>query len=355
MSELTYEALLKRMCDKYEQESGIKPKDASDIKIRLQVLAGELYSMMNSLNWITQQAFPQTATGMGLELHAAERGITRKKAEKATGKLSFSRAQPLPYDVTVKRGTVCAVAGEELVEYETTESVVLKNGELSVTAPAMAVVGGENSNVAVGRINTLVTPPTGIETVTNTEPFSGGIDEESDNSLRDRLLRSYSILPNGTNAEFYRRAALEVDGVWSAAAIPRENGIGTVGVYIWGENGEPSQELINKVQNHLDALREVNVDVSVKAAERKQINVGVYITPAHGSTIEQARKKTEEAIREHFSRKQIGDATYRNVLGSIVINQESVENYSLAVNMIDYGAEKNKIHVLGTLNVMVMS
>ena len=39
----TYEAILERMRAEYEKKSGSPPEDASDLGLRLQILAGELY------------------------------------------------------------------------------------------------------------------------------------------------------------------------------------------------------------------------------------------------------------------------------------------------------------------------
>ncbi len=357
LEEITYDSLLSRMRMRYETESGVNPDDASDIGIRLKILAGELYAALTSLRWLYRQAFPQSASGEELNLHAAQRGLEREVEVKARGELTFRRSSPLSYDVTVPKGTVCAVSaglsGEEMREYETVADGVLKAGELEISIAAEAAIGGKRGNASAGYINTLVTPPVGIETVTNKAAFTGGRDSESDDSLRDRLLRSYSTLSNGTNAEFYRRAALDVDGVTSASVVPRENGAGTVGVYVWSE-GQPTQELIEAVSGKLNSIREINVDVDVKTAETRAINVSVYIRPASGSTFEQAKAKAEEAIRNHFSLKKIGDSTLRNKIGALLINLEAVDNYTLAANMSDFYGEPNKVHTLGELNIMVM-
>ncbi len=367
IEEITYENLLARMRQRFETESGVKPDDASDIGIRLKVLAAELFAALASLRWLGRQAFPQTAQGKELDLHAEQRGISRQNSVKASGGLTFGRGVPLPYDVMIPKATVCAAgnaignAGGQATsptEYETTSDAVLPAGILEIHVPAQAVDGGTAGNASAGFINTLVTPPVGIETVTNAAPFTGGQDSESDESLRNRLLRSYSTLSNGTNAEFYRTAALGVEGVTSAAVVPREEGDGTVGVYIWSggsaSEGEPTAELIGKVSDKLNSIREINVRVIVKAAARRDINVSVYIKPAHGSTFEQAKVIAEEAVKKHFALKKIGDSTLRNKIGALLINLDAVDNYTLAANMSDFHGEPQRIHTLGTLNIMVM-
>ncbi len=118
--------ILQRMEETYEQESGCKVRDVSEVGLRLRALAGELYRLETSMEWLERQAFPQTATGAQLDLHGALRGVPRKPAEKAKGVVSFSRYLPISFDLVVPKGTVCATSGEPVVEYETTEEVILK-------------------------------------------------------------------------------------------------------------------------------------------------------------------------------------------------------------------------------------
>ena len=146
----SYEEILQRMEEAYEQKSGCKVADVSEVGLRMRVLAGELYRLETSLDWLERQAFPQTASGEQLDLHGAQRGVTRGEAEKATGVVSFSRYLPLSFDLVVPKGTVCATSGEPVVEYQTTEDAVLVSGQLTVDIPVEAVVAGASGRAAAG-------------------------------------------------------------------------------------------------------------------------------------------------------------------------------------------------------------
>ena len=97
----SYEEILRRMEEEYEQQSNRKIADVSEAGLRMRVLAGELHRLGASLDWLERQAFPQTATGAQLELHGAQRGILRKPAVKAEGTVSFSRYLPLSFDLAI--------------------------------------------------------------------------------------------------------------------------------------------------------------------------------------------------------------------------------------------------------------
>ncbi|MFQ7061561.1 MAG: hypothetical protein ACLRQY_02295 [[Clostridium] leptum] len=71
MSE-TYESILSRMQDQFQELAGFPADDASDIGIRLKVLAGELFSACTNLDWLKRQVFPQTAQGIQLDYHAQQ-------------------------------------------------------------------------------------------------------------------------------------------------------------------------------------------------------------------------------------------------------------------------------------------
>ena len=75
---------------RYQEESGFEIDEASDVAIRLRVLAGEIYNMQTTLDWTKRQFFPETATGDYLGFLARQRGLERYPAAKAKGSLTFS-------------------------------------------------------------------------------------------------------------------------------------------------------------------------------------------------------------------------------------------------------------------------
>ena len=56
----SFEQILQRMEAEYEEKSGGKVEDVSEVGLRLRVLAGELHRLGASLDWLERQAFPQT-------------------------------------------------------------------------------------------------------------------------------------------------------------------------------------------------------------------------------------------------------------------------------------------------------
>ena len=200
MSE-TYESILSRMQDRFQELAGFPADDASDIGIRLKVLAGELFSACTNLDWLKRQVFPQTAQGIQLDYHAQQRGIQRKSAVRSQGTLEFSREAALLYDVTIPEGTVCAVSQEEGLRFVTTRKGILKAGDFSVSVPAASEEGGAQANAAAETIKVLVTPPPGVTAVTNRDAFTGGA-EKATRSFGRECWKAAATFPTVPTAPF---------------------------------------------------------------------------------------------------------------------------------------------------------
>ncbi len=323
----SYDTVLQRMQDEFRELSGFNADDASDIGIRLRILAGEMYSLWSGLEWLKRQAFPSTAEGAQLEEHALQRGLERKGAVCSQGSITFGREPALDYDVLIPAGTICATSGESGVQFVTTEDVTLKAGSLSVTAKARSAEGGAGTNAAEGKVNVLVSAPAGILSAINETAFTGGMDAESDEELRARILQSYAMISNGTNAEFYREAALKHDGVYSVGVQPRANGPGTVALYLGAKGAAASAEVIEEVRAELENLREINVDVQVSAATLAECTVSVYIKPLEQHTFESAKAAAEEAVREYFSGLAVGESVVLAFLGKKLLETGMITNY----------------------------
>ena len=91
-------------------------------------------------DWVARQAFPQTAEGEYLDLHAQLRSLERKEATRAVGALRFTAGEASENDRAIPLGTVCMTAG--LVRFETTQAAVLSAGATQVDVPAQAVQPG---------------------------------------------------------------------------------------------------------------------------------------------------------------------------------------------------------------------
>ena len=187
-------------------------------KAFLRVLAGVLGAQFTTLYKYgverTQQALALTATGSGLDLIGSNYGVDRRAgvaAELAVAITSSTPTTPIPL-------TIEWVAVSTGVRYSTTTASVvngLGQGYFSITAQEIGDVG----NLSIGDELSIGAPVAGLastaQVIGTTET---GIDRETDDSYRRRVLNEIRTVGGGGNGVDYRTWAEEVDGV--AAAYP---------------------------------------------------------------------------------------------------------------------------------------
>lgn len=347
----TVDEIYQEMAEVFTGRTGLEAGAAGDLAVRLYAVAAQIHGLYLQAEWTRRQCFPQTAAGEYLDLHAALRGVERKRAAKAAGVLRFSvREAGTPR--TIPAGTVCMTAG--LVRFETTKAVVLAAGSTYADAPARALEPGAAGNTAAGTILTMAVAPAGVEACTNPEAFSGGADQEDDESLRARVLETYRRLANGANAAFYEQKALSFDGVAAATVLPRLRGAGTVDVVIATPSGTPGQGLLKEVGDYFEKTREIAVDVKVTAPARRMVDLSVQVRTAANREGSAVLEQVKAALRGWFNGTRLSRPVLRAELGSVIYGVDGVENYSIAAPAADLAGAAGVLPVLGTLTVEEM-
>lgn len=241
-------------------------------------------SAMASLNfqylqWLSRQLLPDTAESEWLTRHAniwLPNG--RKQATYATGQIAFT-------------GTVGSIvpAGTQLISgdiiYETTAEITL--GVTATGVAATAQTGGAAGNLDVGSTLSVSTAISGVDGTATVVTMDGGIDAESDDDLRIRVLDRIRQPPMGGDANDYVAWALAVPGVTRAWCAPAEQGPGTVTLRFMCDdlrafnNGFPLPEDIDAVTAYLETVRPVTVkDLFVAGAIPQYVDIEITaLTP----------------------------------------------------------------------------
>ncbi len=324
----SYNEILNRMVEKYEQLSGFTVNRESDIMIRLQVLAGELYNYSVATEFLKRQMFLSTASSQYLDKHAQTRGLSRKQAVCAKGEVTFYRSIITDTDVVIEKGTVVSTGDEFIRQFVTDETVIMTKNTGTVTVSATAIEGGASYNVNKETVTVLVTPPAGVTGVRNSMAFKGGADMESDEELRERVLYSYRDISNGTNSVYYKRLAESVEGVYSASVVPRVRGAGTINVYIAGKLNAPvNKDHITKVEELLYENRELNVDIEVLYATALNVSFNINLCVKDGYDFEQVSSCITERLTEYIGSLGVGEPVLLCELGEVIYHSEGVANY----------------------------
>lgn len=306
---ITYEALVKRMEDVYTAHSGCTAEAAGDTDIRLRVLAGEVYTLLGHLETCKAALLPQTAAGDALDSLAAERGLARKAARRAQGRLKFSNSAAQIASVFIPKGTVCKTAGDPPVRFLTLEDGSIPiNTVGTVEVAAEAEAPGPGGNAQPGTVTVLVSNVPLVAAVTNDAAFSGGRDAEGDDALRARLLDTNEHPSNGSNTGYYRALALKQPGVSSCYVTVDAGAPGTVAVYLAAAGGAATAETVAATQRALDAARGINVTVSVKPAVEVAADLALRAQAKAGLDKSAVRTACEQAVRGYLGSLPIGQA-----------------------------------------------
>lgn len=144
-------------------------------------------------------------------------GIARIPARRAVGTVTFSRTGDLTPTVFIPVGTEIASASDNSIVVTTVTGGTLMPGASSVTVPVQAVTAGPEGNLGAGTATLITSPVQGINSVTNTAAFTGGLSRETDSELRTRWKSTVFRSLAGTE-QMYRGVALD-DGDCYAVSV----------------------------------------------------------------------------------------------------------------------------------------
>lgn len=238
---------------------------------------GVAHLLYGYIDWVARQVIPDTAESEYLERWAAIWAITRKPADFAAGPAAF----PGTNGTLVPAGTI--VQRQDGVQYKVLTDATVASGSASLSVQAM--VAGADSNLAAGNRLTLLSPIAGLQSsgTVSTGGIVDGVDVESDDRLRERLLQRIQNPPQGGSLSDYILWALQVPGVTRVWPSPMEMGPGTVTVRFVTDDDPagiiPGPAKVAEVQAHIDELRPVTAEVFVVAPIASPINPSIAIRP----------------------------------------------------------------------------
>lgn len=293
-------------------------------------------------------SFAETSYGDYLSLRAEEHGVIRKSATAATGKLQIKGTA----GTIVSRGSLFST-DSGVVFSTSTDCTLGANG--TATVSAIAALPGKAGNVVAGTIKKTPISIAGVQSVSNTEDFSGGFDEESDDELLQRLLLHVRTPATSGNANHYKEWALSIAGVRAAKVQPLWNGNGTVRVLILDENLNPAGvDLIQTAQKFIDENRPIGATVTVAAPTTQDIDISLAVS-VHAGYSDTYKSDIQTAVQEYLTGLAF-DSTWISIaqIGKIILDIAAVDDYdSLTLNNSSKNVkiESSSIPRIGKLEV----
>ena len=288
-------AVLKRMRDSLQNP--VNKIEGGFSMDNLQAVAEEMARMdAMEVKPIPDHVLLDTAEGEYLDRKALDYNETRNPAAASVGNLLF----------TGEPGTVIPLGTEVLYLYGTrvfeTTAAAQINTEGYCEVGAKCQTAGTVGNVAIGTITALRTAISGVASVTNTAPFGGGAEAESDESFRNRVLEKIRRPITSGNRNHFIYWAKQVPGVGGAKCLGAEIcGAGKVKVIILSDKySAPDEVVLDNVEAHIEAQRQIGADVTVVAATPKAVTVVVTVTVASGHNITDIRQNVQAALQSYI-------------------------------------------------------
>lgn len=317
----TKDAIHQRMLDASPADIDKRPGSVTyDLTAPTAIEAEAIYV---ELDTFADKAFADTAYDEWLDRIAASVSITRRPATKATGYVTFTGTD----GTVVPEGTEVSTDGDAPIYFVTTANTTINGGTATVAAEAKEA--GASGNVGPGAIKLTTGNITGITSVTNAAEFDGGVDRESDDSLRKRYFERVRRPITSGNVYHYRQWALEVVGVRDVRVYPVWNGPLTVKVVVLADDGVPSQALIDAAKSHIESQRPIGADVTVIGAIDYGIDVAATLQLVSGADMGAVQAEIVAAINEYFRGLAFGDPIVRiSAIQRIILDNPSVVDYA---------------------------
>lgn len=302
-----------------------------------------------------------------LDFHAEERGIIRRESVNATGFVNITAKPGLVIPLGYGFSTNADDDGNT-IDFASTEEVTVDSlGNAKI--PVEATEGGSESNVGTNVVVLHTGDESGelledITSVTNENPITGGLDEEDDDTLRERIVtydRSQSNSFVGNIAD-YKRWAMSVAGVGAVTVTPAEDTSGIVKMVILDQNGDPASKSIqNNVYDYImspsdpdSRLAPINAVLSITTPSTIKINISAkaYLK---GSLLKDVDYTFKNKLQDYLLNSALEELVVRiSTISDLLYGIDGVYDYeSVTIN----GTSKNltintgQVPILGTVTL----
>ena len=336
--DMTYEKILNDMLSRVTND--VDKREGSIIYDALASCAYKLAESYFLLNNFIDLVLLDTAVGEYLDRAVLSHGINRKEATYSIRKIETNTE----IDIGTRWGI-------EDIYYTVKEKIT------DTSYKAICNLSGAVGNLYNGELEN-IDNVSGV-TANLTDILEAGVEEESDEDLRNRFYNKVRYPSTSGNIYDYKKWALEVAGVGDAKVYPLWNGNGTVKVVIIDSNKEIANgELIKKVSNYIEEKRPIGATVTVKSAIKKDIDISVTIViDSKKYILNNVKERLEENLKKYLKEIAFKNSyvSYASI-GNIIFNTEGILDYNnllLNNSSKNINLEEEEIPTLRLLNVEV--
>lgn len=296
------------------------------------------------------------AKGIFLDIIGALLGCPRLRASQAVSILLITLYEVFSFDKVIPKGTEIETKDGEYI-FTTDEDVIIKAGELTAQVNITSELAGSALNYKKDEIVTLIQNYEYVEKVTNITDAEGGSDDEEDDAYRERLYiaaeksstagselayKYYAMSADKTitdvqveckqenasityNGQTYTEQNNVIENEVMTAKIDYSTGVfnialkaqslnlevkippcARVDIYVLTEDGTPSENVIQKVYNEVNAedRRPLSDLVVVSGAEQKTFKIKASVIIDKDAVFEDVQKNVLSVLNNYILEKQ---------------------------------------------------
>jgi uncharacterized phage protein gp47/JayE len=307
------------------------------------------------IDWLSLQLLPDTAETEWLDRHGniwlvnSDGTTGRKQATLAVGSVT---ATGTAGSIVPAGALIGGTGSSALATYQVTVQATIGSGATAVELTALNA--GTVGNMTQGDTLSFLVPPPGVDGGVTVVSLDGGVDTETDNQLRARILQRIQQPPMGGAESDYEAWALAVPGVTRAWAFPNEMGPGTVTVRFLmddlrsSDNGWPQPNDITAVADYIDKMRPVTVKDCYVVAPIKQF-IDITIKSLSPDTTEVQGEILNSLQNMLLLRAAPGQTIFSSWISYAIMNSPSVVSFELVTNTDYVMPDNGHMAVLGTI------